>query len=215
MLYARTLNGAESATRAGYSPRCAAQKAVKLLQEPKVRALVDQVQAEQRQRSSLTADRILEELRRVGLSDLRQVFDQHGNLRPIHEWDDSTAAGIASVEVVMKNAAAGDGKVDRVLKIKLWDKTKALNDLARHFALLTDVVQVSGDVTLSQRIALARARGAQLLETRAPALLEAGTVPTSSDTPGPEPDAQPAAARPAGDELEPPPAPPADAGAGD
>ena len=66
----------------------------------------------------------------------------------------------------MKNATAGDGKIDRVLKLRLWDKTKTLNDLARHFALLVDRVEISGDVSLTAKIAAARQRGAQLLAER-------------------------------------------------
>jgi hypothetical protein len=77
------------------------------------------------------------------------------------------SAAIASCEVILKNAAAGDGVVDRVLKLKLWDKTKTLNDLARHFALLTDVVQVSGDLTLLEKVQRARQRGAKLATERA------------------------------------------------
>ena len=64
------------------------------------------------------------------------------------------------MEVVMKHTTADDGQVDRVLKIRMWGKTKAFNDLARHFQVLTDVVQVSSAMTLTEKIAAAR-QGAQ------------------------------------------------------
>jgi hypothetical protein len=39
---------------------------------------------------------------------------------------------------MVKNAAAGDGKTDVIHKVKLWDKVRALELLAKHFALLVE-----------------------------------------------------------------------------
>ena len=43
---------------------------------------------------------------------------------------------------MIKNGAAGDNHTETVHKIKLWDRPRALELLAKHFKLLTDVVQV-------------------------------------------------------------------------
>jgi phage terminase small subunit len=91
--------------------------------------------------------------------NVKTLFDERGNLKPITELTLEQAASIASVEVVKKNLAAGDGQMDTVLKIRLWDKPRALEMLAKHFALLTDVVKVEADAgALVARLQSARKR---------------------------------------------------------
>jgi transposase InsO family protein len=70
-------------------------------------------------RIEVEADRVLLEIAQVGLSDLRRLFHEDGRLKRPDEWDDDTAASIASVEVVTRSL--GDGKVEYVRKIKFWD----------------------------------------------------------------------------------------------
>jgi phage terminase small subunit len=164
--YLVDLNATQAAIRAGYSPRTALQQGPRLLGDAGVQAAIRAGKGEALERTNLKADRVLRELGRVAFSDVRHLFTDDGGVIALRELPPAVSASIASVEVVLKNAAAGDGVVDRVLKIKLWDKNRALNDLARHFALLVDRVEVSGDVTLTAKIAAARARGAKLLKER-------------------------------------------------
>jgi len=165
--YLRDHNATQAAIRAGYSPQTAAAQASRLLRNVKVRAAVRRGQARVIAEAEVSAAATLRELGRVGYFDIGQVFARNGDLIPMHELPPAVRAGIASVEVVMKNAAAGDGKVDRVLKIRTTDKVPALGLLARHFALLVDRVEVSGAETLAEKIAAARRRGAELAAARA------------------------------------------------
>jgi hypothetical protein len=64
---------------------------------------------------------------------------------------------------IVKNAAAGDGHTDTVHKIKLADKLKELDLLARHFALLHDQMSIEGDWDkLAAQLASAKFRKAEL-----------------------------------------------------
>jgi len=164
--YLVDLNATQAAIRAGYAPKHADVQGPRLLGNVGIAAAIQARATQKLGALDLTADRVLREMARIGFSDVRQLFTKDGHLLPIHELSDDAAAALASVEVVMKNATAGDGQVDRVLKVKLWDKTRTLTDLARHFALLVDRVEVSGDVSLTAKIAAARQRGAQLLAER-------------------------------------------------
>jgi len=80
--------------------------------------------------------RTLEELRRVASSDISRFFDARGNLKPLDQVALEDRATIASIEVVLKNTAAGDGKMERVVKIRLKDKMRALKMAMKHFGLL-------------------------------------------------------------------------------
>jgi phage terminase small subunit len=141
------LNGTQAAIRAGYSKRSAAEQAYDLLRNPQVEARVAELKAAQFRRLHMSADEVLLELARIGRSDLRKVFDANGNLKPLHELDDDTAAAIASVEVTekrqnvrkLKDPDEGEdqlvNEVESIRKIRAWDKTKALDILAKHHGL--------------------------------------------------------------------------------
>ncbi len=146
--YLIDLNGTQAAIRAGYSKATANEQASRLLASVSVSKAVQAGQKAKFARNELSADRVMEEYRRVGFIDHRTFFDAHGNLKPIAEWDEVQGAAVASTEIVIKNAAAGDGVTDRVLKLKTWDKMKALNDLAKHFGLLEDKVSISGKLEI-------------------------------------------------------------------
>jgi len=111
-----------------------------------IAAAVDAKTEQQLSSADLSAARVLEEIRRLALSDVRTLFDEHGDLRPIHTLTAEQAACIGGLEVIIKNAKAGDGITDTIHKIKIWDKPKSLEMLAKHFALLTERVEHSGDV---------------------------------------------------------------------
>ena len=41
---------------------------------------------------------------------MRSFFDEENNLKPVSEWTEAQGAQVASMEVIIKNAAAGDGQ---------------------------------------------------------------------------------------------------------
>jgi hypothetical protein len=82
--------------------------------------------------------RTLLEVSRIAFSSRRDLLDEHGNLKPIHELSDDVAATISDVSVITKQ----DGS--KRYKYKQWDKNKALGLLIRHFGLLRDVVEHQG-----------------------------------------------------------------------
>jgi phage terminase small subunit len=145
--YLIDLNGKQAAIRAGYKPSNAESQASTLLADPKVSQAVAAGKAKQLDSAELTAARVLEEYRRLALIDLRSFFDEQGNLKPIPQLTPEQGSALASFEVIKKNAAAGDGVVDTIHKFKVWDKTRALEGLAKHFGLLTENVNIGGDIT--------------------------------------------------------------------
>ena len=96
---------------------------------------------------AIDPNRILREEGRIGLSNVQDLFDDKGNVKPLSEWPEDAARAVASVEVVTKNLTTGDGKVDEVIKIKLWDKQAALTNLMKHHGQLVERL----DVTVGSR----------------------------------------------------------------
>jgi hypothetical protein len=84
---------------------------------------------------------------------------------------------IAGVEFVMKNAAAGDGIIDRVLKVKVWPRHQYVEMAAKHFKLLTDVIQVVDVDKLNAVLEAGRMRHAKVLERIQPTPTEPKRLP--------------------------------------
>ncbi len=150
--YLIDLNGKQAAIRAGYKAKTAEVQASQLLRVPHVAEAVRVGKAKQLEKADLTAARVLEEYRRLALVDLRSFFDERGNLKSIKDLTPEQGSALASFEVIKKNAEAGDGVIDTVHKFKVWDKTRALESLAKHFGLLIDKQEHSGTLAFRHEL---------------------------------------------------------------
>lgn len=150
--YLVDLNATQAAIRAGYSRKTASSQGERLLRNAEIAKAVAVSTSRQLARIELTADMVKERLRLIGFQDIRQLFDELGNLRPVHGLSDEAAVMVAGVEVIKKNAAAGDGIIDTVHKVKVVDPVKALEMLAKHFGLLEEKVVHSGGITITHEL---------------------------------------------------------------
>lgn len=111
---------------------------------PQVRA-----KAAERLADLIDPDRALREAARLAYSDVRQIFDGEGKLLPVKDWPPELAAAVGGIEVVKRNVDSGDGRTDDVIKVKVWDKPKALEMLFKHLGLLTERVEHSGGLEIT------------------------------------------------------------------
>ena len=124
----------EAYAQAGFKPNRG--NATRLKANESISARVDEIVGRGAEKAEVSIERVLKELGRIGFSDLRRAFDTNGRLLRPEEWDDDTAAAIASVEVVTRNI--GEGEVEHVHKIKVWDKNSALEKLAKHLGMFIE-----------------------------------------------------------------------------
>ena len=167
--YLIDLNATQACIRAGYSERNAGKIGPELLGKTRIAAAIGEKTAKQLNSRELSAARILEEMRRCALVDIRTLFDAQGNLKPIHTLTEEEAAAIGGFEVIKKNAEAGDGVIDTIHKVKVLDKTKSLEMLGKYFGLLMEHVKHSGEVTVTveQRLSAGRQRLAKVIPIKA------------------------------------------------
>ncbi|MEM1395906.1 MAG: terminase small subunit [Pseudomonadota bacterium] len=146
--YVVDLNATQAAVRAGYSEKTARQIASEMLSKPYIQDAIAKGQEALSKRTGVTAEMVIQELARIGFSDLRKVVSSEGNLLDPHDWDDDTAAAIASIEVVTTRKSdqdkSGEEKrqVDHTHKIKVWDKNAALEKLGKHLNLFAEQHEV-------------------------------------------------------------------------
>lgn len=99
----------------------------------------------QNDRSEWARERILLELKRIGMADIRKVYNKDGSIKEPHEWPSEVASFISSHEV------NGD-----VQKLKFWSKEKALELLGKNLHLFVERVEHSGKLSLEELITAAR-----------------------------------------------------------
>ena len=104
--------------------------------------------ANERLADLIDPDRALRTAAHLAYSDIRQLFDAEGKLRPVKDWPDELASAIGGVEVVRRNVDSGDNKTDDVIKVKVWDKPKALEMLFKHLDLFSaEKHNLSGEIS--------------------------------------------------------------------
>jgi phage terminase small subunit len=137
-------NATKAAEQAGYSIKTSAQQASRLLTKVKVQEYLSARKKEISEKLQCSQERTMQEIARLAFGDIRKLFTVDGALMPIREMDDDTAAMLSSVEVTEQEITAKDIESDEkivagvVKKVKLWDKTKALEMLAKHYKLYSD-----------------------------------------------------------------------------
>ena len=146
--YLVDLNATQAAIRAGYSKKTAYSQGQRLLKHVEVERAVEEAKAERAEKTGLSADRVLRELAALSFSDVRQLYTDKGKLRPVSEWPDEVAAAVAGLETVHRNLTAGDSAVETILKVKRWDKPRALEMLCKHLGLFEEKVAHSGAIEI-------------------------------------------------------------------
>lgn len=132
--YLIDLNASAAALRAGYKHPDIGRR---LVTKSHVSEAIAEAQEERSKRTRIKADNVLVELARLAFSDVRKLFDEQGDLVPMRELDDDTAASIAGIEVT-EIVSGGQGFLTRVKKVRRWDKPKALELLGKHLKMWTD-----------------------------------------------------------------------------
>lgn len=96
--YVKDFNGTQAAIRAGYSKKAAKQQGCRLLTYATVQRRLMELKAAVVSVSGLTVERIARRLEVLCFGDIRQLYDANGQLKPIHELSEESAALIAGLE---------------------------------------------------------------------------------------------------------------------
>jgi hypothetical protein len=91
-------------------------------------------------RSEWGTEKVLHELRRIGFSDIREIFRDDGSLKSPKDWPKDVALAVSSVEVdeLFDGVGRERRQVGETKKLKLWDKMRALELLGKNLKLFTE-----------------------------------------------------------------------------
>jgi phage terminase small subunit len=148
--YLIDLNATQAAIRAGYSKKTAYAVGHENLSKPEIADAIAEAQAERATRTQITQDRVLQELAKVGFSDIRGALTPNGQLLSAQEWDDQFAGAVSSLEVVQRPSGEydDDGKpiMENVSKFRMWDKMNALEKMGKHLGMFKEETTVTHKV---------------------------------------------------------------------
>lgn len=145
--YLTDRNATQAAIRAGYSERTAKQTGAENLSKPVVRNAIAALTRTVSASTKITAERVLAEIGRMAFFD------------PADYVDVKNMADIAALPEHVRRAIVGWGwDRNQNFTVKLADKSKALDQLARHLSLYNDKLKVEGLNDLADRLERAKGR---------------------------------------------------------
>ena len=146
--YVRTLNGYQSAVKAGYSPISAGPTASRLLSHHNVKALIAALQEKMAAKYEVSAEKIIAELARMGFSNMEDYLSVDSNGEPVVDLsalDRDKASAIQEVTIDSFLEGKGeDAKTVKRIRFKLCDKRAALVDLGKHLNLFKERLALEG-----------------------------------------------------------------------
>jgi phage terminase small subunit len=134
-------NGRQAAMTAGLAPHSATCEASKLRKKPNVAAEIARRSADALGRKP---EAVIEQLAAVAFGDIRDVLEPNtGDPLPPRQWPAHAAAMVASVDLVHRCGPRGTTS-PRATRVRLHDKLRALETLARLLGLDRQRVELSG-----------------------------------------------------------------------
>jgi phage terminase small subunit len=137
--YLIDLNAAQAAIRAGYSAKTARVIGHEILTKPEIAAAIEKAKAERAQRTRLTGDMVVDELRKIGFANMADYMKSTPQGDPYLDFSSLTRDQKAALsEVTVEDYVEGRGEDARAVKrvkFKLHDKRAALVDLGRHLGM--------------------------------------------------------------------------------
>lgn len=128
--YVIDLNGSKAAVRAGYSSKSSKEIASELLTKPNIQDFIQKLRNDISERNRIDIDELVQSMASMVRFDIKDMYDDNGNLLPIPEMPKEARLMIESFdlqEVVADGAVVGVTKKVRTIK-----KLDAIEKLMKH-----------------------------------------------------------------------------------
>lgn len=136
--YLKDFNATQAAIRAGYSKKTARAAGCKLLTFGDVQAALQGALNDRARQSSVTADRILNELTRLAFTHMGRLARWNASGVEFKDSSELTEDDLATVSEITETTNQHGGS----LKVKQYDKVRALELLGRHLGMWNDKLEI-------------------------------------------------------------------------
>ena len=140
--YLIDLNATQAAIRAGYSVKTAGQIGDENLKKPQIERAVKVVLAERSRRTGITADRVLEEMAKIGFANIAEVV----NLDEAAVRDGAANADTAAIQSIKVKTTSTEYGDTTEREVRMYDKTRALIELGKHVGLFDNKLKIEGSL---------------------------------------------------------------------
>lgn len=134
--YVETANASEAYRRSGGIDKRADAAAARIMARPHIGKRVAELRERRLAAIQFSADEILNRLVGQVRADLRDIYDEHGALKSIHDWPPvwrtGLVVGVETVEEYEKDADGNKLLVGWLKKVKVIDRTKVLELAGKH-----------------------------------------------------------------------------------
>ncbi|APY64457.1 terminase small subunit [Salmonella enterica] len=166
-------NQTQAAINAGFSPNTAAVKASVMMRDERIQKRIAELMEERNKRLRVSADYVLLRLVEIDQMDVIDILNEDGSMKPISSWPkvwrtSLSALDIATIKTTQASLQKDNGEADLSVedvehilkKIKWPDKVKNLELIGKHVDVnaFKERLEVSGTVTIADRMAAARRR---------------------------------------------------------
>lgn len=121
--------------------------ASRLLRNVKVQEYLQSQKDNLKEKINVTQEQVINQLARIAFGDIRKLYNDSGSLKNIQDLDDDTAAILTGVETTEEFDGYGEDKemIGYTKKVKMADKTKALDLLGKYFGIFKEKVEIDSD----------------------------------------------------------------------
>jgi phage terminase small subunit len=117
-----------------------------------IQSAISEAQKKRSERTNITADRVLEELAKIGFLNMQDYITVQGDGTAYIDLSTLTreqAAAIQEITVDEYTEGRGEDARDvRKVKVKLYDKKSALDSIGKHLGMFVDKHELSGVVSV-------------------------------------------------------------------
>jgi phage terminase small subunit len=136
--YLVDLNASQSAIRAGFSPRTARFIGYRLLTMPQIKEALGVAQEDLSKRTQVTQERVIAELAAIAFSNIGDIVSWGPEGVSVKSADELSPEILASVADVSRSGVKEGG----VVRVRLYDKLKALELLGKHLGMFEEKIEV-------------------------------------------------------------------------
>lgn len=154
-------NQTQAAINAGYSPNTAGKFASQNMRDERIQKRIAGLMEDRNKRLRVSADYVLMRLVEIDQMDVLDILNDDGSLRPIREWPKIWRTTLSGFDLSSTIMNMDETTIETILKKIKWpDKVKNLELIGKHVDVnaFRERLEVSGTVTIADRIAAARRR---------------------------------------------------------
>ncbi|OSJ41862.1 terminase, small subunit [Salmonella enterica subsp. enterica serovar Newport str. SHSN003] len=158
-------NQTQAAINAGFSPNTAAVKASVMMRDERIQKRIAELMEERNKRLRVSADYVLLRLVEIDQMDVIDILNDDGTLKPIREWPKIWRTTLSGFDLSSTIMNMNEDSIETILKKIKWpDKVKNLELIGKHVDVnaFKERLEVSGTVTIADRMAKARRRVKEL-----------------------------------------------------